>query len=163
MPCRHFEPISVHCQTYFGCECRKYAFCTHFGSKGLLTRYPRCTLSDVPRVPESEPTAFSKAVTAAIRRLKADRRASNADIAAKTTLSANYIAERLRDEKSFTLSDMEELGDFFGFEPGAFLVQAAPTPSNVRELRPNVGGYVDDALHGLDTAAGTDETQADED
>ena len=77
-------------------------------------------------------------------------------------MSGNYIAERLRDEKSFTLSDMEQLGEFFGFEPGAFLVEAAA--SNVTRLRPrNVSGYTEDALHGLDTAAGTDETQAEED
>jgi hypothetical protein len=77
-------------------------------------------------------------------------------------MSTNYIAERLRDEKSFTLSDIEELGGVFGFEPAAFLAGVAT--SNVIPLRvPNVGGYLDDALHGIDTAAGTDETQADED
>lgn len=118
----------------------------------------------MPRRPETEPTPFSKAVTAAIRRLKADRRISNADITEKTGLSGNYIAERLRDEKSFTLSDMELLGEYFGFEPGQFLVDAA-APSNVTPFpRRNDSGYLDDAAHeqGLDTAAGTDETQADE-
>ena len=34
--------------------------------------------------------------------------------------------------------------------------------AKVTELRRNDGGFIDDALHGLDTAAGKDETQADE-
>lgn len=37
--------------------------------------------------------------------------------------------------------------------------------ANVTELRPNDSGFLDDAIHdeGLDTAAGSDETQADDD
>lgn len=37
------------------------------------------------------------------------------------------------------------------------------TLARVVQLRSNDSGYIDDALTGLDTAAGTDETQADED
>lgn len=117
----------------------------------------------MPRRPEPAPTPFSKAVTASIRRLRADLRLSIADIAEATGLSGNYVAERLRDEKSFTLSDMEALGDFFGFEPGQFLVDAAAETSNVTPFRGrNDSGYLDDAVHELDTAAGTDETQAED-
>jgi transcriptional regulator with XRE-family HTH domain len=120
----------------------------------------------VPRRPESEPTAFSKAATAAVRRLKADKRISNADISAATGMSTNYIAERLRDEKSFTLNDIELVADFFGIDATDFLIDArAASRSNVTELRPrNDSGYVDDALkeQGYETAAGSDETQADE-
>ena len=104
-------------------------------------------------------------MTSAIRRLQADRRISTAEIARGTNLSANYLNERLRDEKSFTLTDMEELGQFFGFDATEFMVEANASRSNVTELRPNVGGYLDDAIkdQGYATAAGTDETQADED
>lgn len=90
----------------------------------------------------------------------AHRRISNAEIARETNLSATYIAERLRDEKSFTLTDMEELARFFGFDATEFLVEANAVRTNVTELRPRVGGSVDDG--GTDQeqwAAGSDRTE----
>ena len=119
----------------------------------------------MPRIPEPAPTAFAIAASAAIRRLKADNRVSNAEISDKTGLSTNYIAERLRDEKSFTLSDIELLAKFFRLDPTALLVEAARPIATVTPIgkRTNDSGFLDDSVHGLDTAAGKDETQADED
>ena len=48
-------------------------------------------------------------------------------------------------------------------QAGQRLVAAAESAGRVRSIRTGVGGYLDDAVHGLDTAAGTDETQADDD
>jgi transcriptional regulator with XRE-family HTH domain len=79
----------------------------------------------VPRRPESEPSPYAKAATTAIRRLLADRRLAAADIARGTDLSANYLGERLRDEKAFTLSDIEQIAAFFDLDPAAFLVEVA--------------------------------------
>lgn len=84
------------------------------------------------------------------------------ELAANSEKSANYLAIRFRGEASFTLNDIDDLAVILGFDAGDFLASVQVTPSNVTPLRPNDGGYLDDAVHGLDTAAGTDETQADD-
>lgn len=50
---------------------------------------------------------------------------SQADIARGTDLSANYLGERLRDEKAFTLSDVEQIAEFFDLEPDTFLIEVS--------------------------------------
>lgn len=115
----------------------------------------------VPRRAEPQPSEYARAVSAAIRRMRDDRGESNAEIARRTTLSANYIAERLRDLKSFTLTDIELLGEHFGFDPADFL--GAVQVGAARPVR-RVGGPVGAAGHhrgtGEPIAAGDDDTQA---
>jgi transcriptional regulator with XRE-family HTH domain len=117
----------------------------------------------MPRQAEQEPGPWSRAVAAAIKRVIDDRGMSIRELAQSTEKSSNYLAVRFRGEASFTLNDIDDLSIVLGFDAGEFLASVNVNRGEVIQLRPDVSGYLDDALHGIDTAAGTDETQADED
>jgi len=70
---------------------------------------------------EPKPTPFSLETARAIKARIDHLGVSNAAVARRTGLSANYLNERLREEKSFTLSDVERLASYFGVEPGALM------------------------------------------
>jgi transcriptional regulator with XRE-family HTH domain len=95
-------------------------------------------LCDVPRSPEPAPSPFARAASAAIRRLLGELRYSQAALSRGTSLGETYIAERLRDEKSFTLSDIEEISGFLGIDPEEFLLDVR------RAQRADVGASDDD-------------------
>lgn len=92
-------------------------------------------------------------------------RISIADIARGTTMSANYLAERLRHEKSFTLTDIETLGEFFGFDAAEFLgaIDADAPSARVTPMRrrTDVGAGSQNSDTDLPYAAGDDDSQAD--
>jgi transcriptional regulator with XRE-family HTH domain len=85
-----------------------------------LFRYVLC----VPTKREQPPTPFSvraaRVVKARIDRLGV----SNAAVARKSGLSQNYLNERLREEKSFTLSDVERLATYFEITPAQLMLEA---------------------------------------
>jgi hypothetical protein len=73
-------------------------------------------------------------------------------------MSNNYIAERLRGEKSFNLNDIAEIAAALDFEPVALLV-AAEQPTNIVEgnFGSNVRGLDEDQIEQqYDTAANHD-------
>ncbi|MDE2100823.1 MAG: hypothetical protein KGL39_26490 [Patescibacteria group bacterium] len=79
-----------------------------------------------------------------------------------TTLHKTLRAERVVD-----VEDLYSICEPLGID-AADVVAAAERAmlrplGKLTQLPLNVGGFVDDALHGIDTAAGTDETQADDD
>lgn len=119
------------------------------------------TVSLVPRRPEPAPSEYARAVTAAIRELQRARGLSIAEISRGTGHSPNYLAERLRDEKSFTLTDVERLGVCLGFDAAEFL-GAIRVPGEVIAIarRRGVGAAVQDRLDGESAAAGDDDTLA---
>lgn len=82
------------------------------------------TFRIVPTNKEQPPTPYSRATSAAIR-ARIDRLGvSNAAVARKSGLSANYLNERLRDEKSFTLSDIDMLATYFEIAPARLMREA---------------------------------------
>jgi|SRR5690625_1240797 len=59
-------------------------------------------------------TAFAQAVAAEVRAELAAQRISGSELAKRVGLSQNYIATRLRDEKPFTLDDIEMIRSALG-------------------------------------------------
>lgn len=124
----------------------------------------------VGRKPQPAPAAFAREVSSAIRRELGDRKMSNRELGRQAGLSEKYLRDRLNDVASFSLTDVAAICRVWGADPGEFLADPRkpllrPPAGNVTPLRPNDGGFIDDALkdQGLDTAAGSDETQADDD
>ena len=58
---------------------------------------------------EGTQTIFARSVSAEIRARMAAIRMSGAQVAAKAGMSQNYFATRLRDEKPFTLDDLDKI------------------------------------------------------
>ncbi|WBU37932.1 hypothetical protein [Homoserinibacter sp. YIM 151385] len=117
----------------------------------------------MPRRAEPSPSAYARAVAAALRARKTEQGLSIATIARRSPLSANYLAERLREEKSFTLTDIEILGTVLGFEPAAFLAGVESggrrAPLSALPSRDDVAPARQDEIEAR--AAGDDRTQAD--
>jgi transcriptional regulator with XRE-family HTH domain len=78
----------------------------------------------VPTKREQPPTAFAVATTREIKARIEELGVTNAAVARKTGLSQNYLNERLREEKSFTLSDIEHLADYFKVSPAELMAAA---------------------------------------
>ncbi len=117
----------------------------------------------MPRTPEQQPGPWSLAVTQAIRKIIDERGISIRELASMSEKSSNYLSIRFRGEASFTLNDIDDLAVILGFDAGEFLASVTVPAGKVTPIRPNDGGYLDDAVRELDTAAGTDETQAEDD
>lgn len=79
----------------------------------------------MPYYPSGTRTAYARAIAAEIRALMAVERVSVRELAAGVEdRSLNYLAIRLRDEKPFTLDDLEQICDRLGENVEA-LVQRA--------------------------------------
>lgn len=84
-------------------------------------------------------------------------------------VSQPHISRFFDGSKGIDLDQLEGICRTLGLgvveviQAGQALVADAESSGRVRQIRPGVGGYLDDVVHGLDTAAGTDETQADDD
>lgn len=91
----------------------------------------------MPTTPEQPPTPFAIQTTRAIK-ARVDRLGvSNAAVARKAGFSPNYLNERFREEKSFTLSDIERLANYFEITPAQLMREA-------EEI--SVGGVTDDSF-----------------
>jgi transcriptional regulator with XRE-family HTH domain len=86
----------------------------------------------------SEPTpgVYSRAVVEALKALMGEAQLSGSSLAKKTGKSNNYVATRMRNEKSFTLHDIADIGKVMGFDPAAFLgaVKVVETTGRVTYL-----------------------------
>lgn len=83
---------------------------------------------------------LSRAVSAEIRGLRGRHNISVRALVARAALdnpSLNYLAERLRDEKPFTLEDVDRIADVFGMS-GADLIQQAVENDRRAALPPHV-------------------------
>lgn len=58
-------------------------------------------------------SSLSRSVSAEVRARMAARRISGKSLAGQVGMSQNYLATRLRDEKPFTLDDVDALVSFF--------------------------------------------------
>lgn len=108
---------------------------------------------------------------------------SGAALARRLGKSEKYARNRLDGTFEFTLNDIENFCLYIRVNPEEFIgkierdggMDLPETPKPDLPIKPlgevlnlprrNVSGYLDDAIHnqGLDTAAGTDETQAEDD
>jgi transcriptional regulator with XRE-family HTH domain len=72
-------------------------------------------------------SVFGRTISAEIRARMAARRISGKQLAALAGMSQNYLATRLRDEKPFTLDDVETLMDHLAEneEPAEFMARAS--------------------------------------
>lgn len=72
--------------------------------------------------PTGARTVLARAVSAEIRaRIGADRSLTGQLLAQKIERSQNYVAERLRDEKPFSIDDIEGFSKYFGESPSDFV------------------------------------------
>lgn len=72
-------------------------------------------------------SVLGRTISAEIRARMAARRISGKQLAALAGMSQNYLATRLRDEKPFTLDDVEMLMDHLAEneEPADFMTRAS--------------------------------------
>jgi transcriptional regulator with XRE-family HTH domain len=110
---------------------------------------------------------ISMAVSAELRAALARKGWNVQRFAAISGLPLSTLHKTFKGQRVVDVEDVFAICEFLDADP-ADIIHAAdmatrPHIASVTELRFNVSGYVDDALHGIDTAAGTDETQADED
>jgi len=96
------------------------------------------------RLPLDPPSAFGKLVSSAIRREMGDRRMSGRALAKAIGKSEAYVRARVADEYEFTLADLEAFTAHIGVSPEDFIANLEPRPTNVTQLRPRVGGSVED-------------------
>lgn len=89
----------------------------------------------MPRTPEEQPTAFSRAVAQGIADAIDEAGMSQAAVARKAGLSVNYFNERMRMVKSFTLSDIDKIAGALRFNPARFLLAIDAEQTSA----PNVG------------------------
>ena len=84
------------------------------------------TLSRMGRSPTPPPSDFSLRVIALIRHELGNRGAdvSGRWLAARTSMSANYIHIRLKGDRPFNTNDIDEIAKAFGYSPVAFVQQA---------------------------------------
>lgn len=76
--------------------------------------------------PNGARTVLARTISAEVRsRIGADRALTGQKLAASIGRSQNYMAERLRDEKSFTVDDVEALAEYFGEHPAEFIAGAS--------------------------------------
>ena len=92
---------------------------------------------------------------------------SQAWLARKADLSENYLSERLRLVKSFTLTDIEKIADALGIDPVQFLldmdrepIPGGISPADAAAHRRNVTGHREDYAKAAFEA--TEDDRADE-
>jgi transcriptional regulator with XRE-family HTH domain len=68
---------------------------------------------------------LARAVSAEIRAMMGRQNLTQRDLAAKTSLSQNYLSKRLRDLVSFTLNDLETIAPILGVTDLRILQNAA--------------------------------------
>jgi transcriptional regulator with XRE-family HTH domain len=68
----------------------------------------------VPAGRELEPSPFARAFSSRVRVVMAQQRVTGKDLAEKIGVSRSYLGKRLRDEASFTLTDVEEISKALG-------------------------------------------------
>ena len=82
---------------------------------------------------------LQRCVSAAFRAEIAAQRSSGKELASKVGRSQNYVATRLRDEKPFTLDDVEAICDeLFVDDPERVIVDAVERFESVASTRPRV-------------------------
>lgn len=113
----------------------------------------------MPKSSAGPSTPFSRRVSQAIERLRIDAGVTQAQLFKDAGMSQNYFYVRLRGELPFNTNDISALAEALDLDPMSILREAS-RPGSIDGS--NVVGYLDDAVHGLDAAAGTDETQADD-
>lgn len=145
---------------------RIYGYCPQFGTFPVYLPVLALFFGVMGKKAEEVPGAFSIAVAKGIADAIDLADMSQAAVARRSGMSATYLGERLLLRKSFTLHDIEKLSRTLHLDPVRFLIDVDVEPldltDNVTQLRPNDGGFLDDAVQGLDAAAGSDETQAEE-
>lgn len=70
----------------------------------------------VPAGRELEPSAFAKAFSSRVRVVMAQQRVTAQALASEIGVSRSYMGKRLRDEASFTLTDVEAISKALGME-----------------------------------------------
>jgi cyanate lyase len=75
----------------------------------------------VPRRGEPAPGPYAQAVASAISEIIYSRHISMNGLSRLIGRSNNYVGMRLRHQASFTLTDIEDIGQALGFEPREFL------------------------------------------
>jgi transcriptional regulator with XRE-family HTH domain len=115
-----------------------------------------------------ELSPFSWRVIDQIQKLIGERGLTDVQVLKSAGMPRNTFYAKMRGDSAMTTEDIDKLAQALSVEPELILRNASRghlsvVPPLDPDLPGNVGGYLDDALHGLDTAAGTDETQADED
>lgn len=79
----------------------------------------------MPLFPDGARSPLARAVSAEIRSLMAARRVTGRTLAQAIGLkSHNYLAIRLRDEKAFTLDDIELIAAYFSKDPAELIADA---------------------------------------
>lgn len=112
-------------------------------------------------------TPFGRAVVNAIEAARVAEGLTKVALIERSGVPANTFHTRMRGEKPFNTNEIEKLAAALNRDPLLLLREAASSVDSgakVTPIRPNDGGYIDDALkeQGYETAAGSDETQADE-
>lgn len=122
------------------------------------------TVSPMGQKATGPATPFGRAVVAAIEAALVAEGLTKAALIERSGVPANTFHTRMRGDKPFNTNEIEKLAKALGRDPLLLLREAASAVDNVTPLRRNDSGYLDDALkdEGYETAAGTDETQADE-
>lgn len=119
----------------------------------------------MPKGSMSAPSPFSRAIAEEISAQRQRHEVTQEEIAEAIGKSQTYISDRVRSGYLWTTNDLDAMSPLFGmsaFDLVALAEARVEKAGNVTQLRPGVGGFLDDAVQGLDTAAGSDETQADE-
>ena len=84
--------------------------------------------------PKGTRSVFARTISAYLRaRIGADKRLTGQKLAQGIGRSQNYVAERLRDEKPFTLDDVGLIADFFFVDAAQIILDAAEYKPIVEE------------------------------
>lgn len=88
------------------------------------------------RQAEAGPGDFAQAVAREFRREAGDRRMSGRAVATAIGKSEKYVRDRLNDQLSFTLNDVELFARYIGYSPEEFVarIERDLAPSNVTQL-----------------------------
>jgi len=70
----------------------------------------------VPTGKQPEPSPLARAFSSRVRIVMADKRVTAQALAEATGISRSYLGKRLRDEASFTLTDVEMISNALGLE-----------------------------------------------
>jgi len=70
----------------------------------------------VPSGKQPEPSPLARAFSRHVRRAMADQRITAQALGEATGISRSYLGKRLRDEASFTLTDVETISNVLGLE-----------------------------------------------
>lgn len=70
----------------------------------------------VPAGKELEPSPFARAFSSRVRVVMAQQRVTAQELATRVGVSRSYMGKRLRDEASFTLTDVEAISKALGMD-----------------------------------------------